>query len=63
MEMTAPPPLIVLSKQDLTALMPFGEYVSTVADAFWLHAEGRSAAPPPDEQASATRGKHPTVMH
>jgi ornithine cyclodeaminase/alanine dehydrogenase-like protein (mu-crystallin family) len=42
-----PPPLIVLSRQDLTALMPFGEYVNAVADAFRMHAEGRSVLPSP----------------
>jgi alanine dehydrogenase len=42
-----PPPLIVLSKQELTALMPFGEYVDAVAEAFRMHAEGRSVSPPP----------------
>src|SRR4051794_12969586 len=47
MDFTAPPPLIVLSKQHLTALMPFGEYVDTVADAFRLYAEGRSVSPSP----------------
>jgi len=44
--MTAPP-FIVLSKQDLTVLMPFGEYVDAVADAFRMHTEGRSIAPAP----------------
>src|SRR4051794_37839282 len=47
MEMTVSPPLIVLSRQALTALMPFGEYVNTVADAFALHAQGRSVSPAP----------------
>src|SRR6185436_11708021 len=42
-----PPALIVLSREDLTALMPFGDYVDAVADAFRMHAEGRSVAPPP----------------
>lgn len=41
------PPLIVLSRQDLAALMPFGEYVEAVADAFRMQAEGRAVAPPP----------------
>ncbi len=45
--MAGSPSLIVLSKQDLTALMPFGEYVNAVADAFRLHAEGQSVSPPP----------------
>src|SRR6476620_6522444 len=47
MDVKLPPPLIVLPKQELTALMPFGEYVDAVADAFRLHAEGRSVSPPP----------------
>jgi hypothetical protein len=38
------PSLTVLSKHDLTVLMPFGEYVNAVADAFRLHAEGRSVS-------------------
>lgn len=58
MEMTASPSLIVLSKQDLTALMPFGEYVSTVADAFRLHAEGRSVSPPPMHIPAVGGGFH-----
>lgn len=47
MDARLPPALIVLSKQDLTALMPFGEYVDAVADAFRMHAEGRAVLPPP----------------
>lgn len=47
MDVKLPPPLIVLPKQELTALMPFGEYVEAVADAFRMHAEGRSISPPP----------------
>src|ERR1044072_5815711 len=47
MDAKPPPALIVLSRQDLTALMPFGEYVDAVADAFRMHAEGRSVLPPP----------------
>src|SRR3954468_7898546 len=41
------PPLIVLSREDLTALVPFDEYVDAVADAFRMHAQGRAALPPP----------------
>src|SRR3954469_10887387 len=40
------PSLIVLSKLDLATLMPFGEYVDAVRDAFRLHAEGGSVSPP-----------------
>ena len=47
MDVKPPPPLVVLTKQDLTALMPFGAYVDAVADAFRLHTEGRSVSPPP----------------
>jgi ornithine cyclodeaminase/alanine dehydrogenase-like protein (mu-crystallin family) len=36
-----------LSRQDLTALMPFGEYVAAVADAFRMHAQGRAVLPRP----------------
>lgn len=41
------PPLVVLSRRDLAALMPFAEYVDAVADAFRLHAEGRAVLPTP----------------
>ena len=47
MDVKFPPPLIVLPKLELTALMPFGEYVEAIADAFRMHAEGRSISPPP----------------
>src|SRR5687767_4019410 len=40
-------PLIILSRQDLTALMRFGDYVEAVADAFRMHAEGRAILPVP----------------
>jgi alanine dehydrogenase len=45
--MDTPPPLIVLSRQDLIALMRFGDYVDAVADAFRMHAEGRAVLPAP----------------
>jgi alanine dehydrogenase len=47
MDVKLPSSLILLSRHDLTALMPFGEYVEAVADAFRMHAEGRSTLPPP----------------
>jgi alanine dehydrogenase len=47
MDVNLPSSLILLSRHDLTALMPFGEYVEAVADAFRMHAEGRSTLPPP----------------
>lgn len=47
MDVTLPPSLILLSRHDLAALMPFGAYVEAVADAFRMHAEGCSTLPPP----------------
>ena len=47
MDETLPPPLVILSGEDLTALMPFGEYVDAVADAFRMQAEGQAVAPAP----------------
>ena len=38
MDETTPPPLVILSRQDLAALMPFDEYVEAVADAFRMQA-------------------------
>ena len=61
MDVKLPPPLIVLSTQDLTALMPFGSYVDAVADAF-RHARGRPSGvarhrctSPPRAAASTSR--------
>jgi len=54
----SPPALIVLSREDLTALMPFGDYVDAVADAFRMHAEGRAVAPPPMHIPAAGGGFH-----
>jgi ornithine cyclodeaminase/alanine dehydrogenase len=39
--------ILVLSRRDLEPLVPFADYVDAVAEAFRLHAAGRSAAPPP----------------
>src|ERR1051326_4842823 len=39
--------LIVLSRRDLAALVPFKDYVEAVAAAFRLHAQGRAVAPAP----------------
>lgn len=58
MDVKPSPPLVVLSKQDLTALMPFGAYVDVVADAFRLHAEGRSVSPPPMHIPAEAGGFH-----
>src|SRR5215217_8183458 len=58
MEARPPPPLIVLSRQDLTALMPFGEYVDAIADAFRMHAQGRALLPPPMHIRAESGGFH-----
>ena len=47
MDETPPPPLIILSREDLMALMPFGAYVDAVADAFRMQAEGQAVTPEP----------------
>src|SRR5436305_3217008 len=39
--------ITVLSRADLAALMPFGDYVEAVAEAFRLHADGQSMLPDP----------------
>ena len=49
MDARLPSPLIVLSRQDLAALVSFDEYVDAVADAFRMHAQSRAVLPPPDE--------------
>ena len=53
-----PPPLIVLTRQDLMALMPFGEYVDAVADAFRMHAQGRAQLPAPMHIPAGGGGFH-----
>lgn len=58
MDARLPPSLIVLSRQDLTTLMPFGEYVEAVAEAFRMHAEGRSTLPPPMHIPADSGGFH-----
>ena len=58
MDETAPPPLVILSRQDLAALMPFGEYVEAVADAFRMQAEGDAIAPAPMHVPTAGGGFH-----
>jgi hypothetical protein len=47
MDTKTAPPLIILSRDDLTALMPFDECVDADADAFRMHAQGRAVLPPP----------------
>ena len=39
--------IVVLSRADLQALMPFADYVDAVGDAFRMYAQGRAASPPP----------------
>jgi alanine dehydrogenase len=58
MDVKPSPSLVVLSKQDLTALMPFGEYVDAVAEAFRLHTEGRAVSPPPMHVPAGGGGFH-----
>jgi ornithine cyclodeaminase/alanine dehydrogenase-like protein (mu-crystallin family) len=58
MDDTPAPSLIVLSRQDLAAIMPFGEYVDAVADAFRMQAEGQAVAPPPMHIATEGGGFH-----
>jgi alanine dehydrogenase len=38
--------ITVLTGSDLASLMPFGNYVDAVTEAFRLHAQGRSVLPP-----------------
>src|SRR3954463_137739 len=58
MDAETPPNLIVLSREDLAALVPFDEYVDAVADAFRMHAQGRAALPPPMHIPCADGGFH-----
>ena len=58
MDTDLPSSLIVLSRDELTALVPFSEYVDAVADAFRLLAQGRAFAPPPMHIAAAGGGFH-----
>ena len=39
--------IILLSRSDIETLMPFGDYVEAVANAFRLQAEGQATSPPP----------------
>jgi ornithine cyclodeaminase/alanine dehydrogenase-like protein (mu-crystallin family) len=52
------PPLIVLSREELVALVPFDEYVDAVADAFRMHAQGSAILPPPMHIPSEGGGFH-----
>jgi ornithine cyclodeaminase/alanine dehydrogenase-like protein (mu-crystallin family) len=51
-------PIILLSRQDLAALMPFAAYVDAVADAFRLHAQGRTLLPNPMHVVTEAGGFH-----
>ena len=50
--------ITILTRGDLSALMPFGDYVEAVTEAFRLHAEGRSTLPPPMHIAADDGGFH-----
>jgi alanine dehydrogenase len=58
MDLKTAPPLIVLSRDDLTALVPFEEYVDAVTDAFRMHAQGRAVLPPPMHVGAVGGGFH-----
>jgi ornithine cyclodeaminase/alanine dehydrogenase-like protein (mu-crystallin family) len=58
MDVKARLPLIVLARDDLTALVPFKEYVEAVADAFQMHAQGRAVLPPPMHIGAEHGGFH-----
>jgi len=51
-------PIILLSRRDLAALMPFGAYVDAVADAFRLHAQGKAVLPEPMHVIAQNGGFH-----
>lgn len=50
--------LVVLSRRDLLALMPFDEYVDAVAQAFGLHAQGKAVLPPAMHIPATSGGFH-----
>jgi alanine dehydrogenase len=58
MDAISSPPLVVLSRRDLIALMPFADYVDAVADAFRLLAEGRAVLPAPVQIPAAGGAFH-----
>ncbi|HZY12400.1 MAG TPA: ornithine cyclodeaminase family protein [Beijerinckiaceae bacterium] len=51
-------PIILLSRGDLAGLMPFGAYVQSVAEAFRLHAQGRTVLPAPMHVPAEAGGFH-----
>jgi ornithine cyclodeaminase/alanine dehydrogenase-like protein (mu-crystallin family) len=50
--------ITILARDDLAALMRFGDYVDAVADAFRLHSEGRAVLPPPMHIPADSGGFH-----
>ena len=50
--------ILILSRRDLEPLVPFADYVDAVAEAFRLHAAGRSVAPAPLHIAADDGGFH-----
>src|SRR5437763_15224123 len=50
--------MILLSRRDLAGLMPFGAYVESVAEAFRLHAQGRTVLPAPMHVPAEAGGFH-----
>jgi ornithine cyclodeaminase/alanine dehydrogenase len=55
---TIPNGITILARDDLAALMRFGDYVDAVADAFRLHSEGRAVLPPPMHIPADNGGFH-----
>src|SRR4051812_36996408 len=58
MDVKPSPKLIVLSRDDLAAVMPFSEYVDAVADAFRMHSLGGAILPPPMHIPTLAGGFH-----
>jgi ornithine cyclodeaminase/alanine dehydrogenase-like protein (mu-crystallin family) len=50
--------ILILSRRELESLVPFADYVEAVAEAFRLHAAGRSVAPAPLYIAGEDGGFH-----
>lgn len=50
--------ILILSRRDVEPLVPFADYVEAVAEAFRLHAAGRSVAPAPLYIAGEDGGFH-----
>ena len=58
MDVKPSPQLIILSREDLAALVPFSEYVDAVADAFRMHSIGGAILPPPMHIPTSSGGFH-----